>query len=196
MKYNTNQCLDDMCDRWVCGKQIVEADILIMLEKSAKVMCNLEKVFPLAFFDMHAHLVCHLVSEVALCGPEHARWMYWVERYLKILKSWVRKPARREGSMVAGYLKSETLFHFGGMVSALHMIAPSAWEEAQDERDTRVNLLGACQSRTLDDQLFRLQIHNYVLYNRPKMSAWREEYMYESTWHGMGNGHYTSITLF
>ncbi|TYK07537.1 transposon protein, putative, CACTA, En/Spm sub-class [Cucumis melo var. makuwa] len=43
------------------------------------------------------HLVVHLVREVKLCGPVYLRWMYPFERYMKVLKSFVRNRNRPEG---------------------------------------------------------------------------------------------------
>lgn len=162
--------------RWVCSKEINESEIPAMRERSALLMCNLEKVLPPGFFDLQAHLICHLVDEVAVAGTVHARWMYWVERYMKVLKGWVRQRARPEGSMAAGYLHQEALFFSGGIISSLDKSAPTAWEEAQDERQTGMKLMGAAAKRVLDNETFRLQIHNYVLGNHESMSEWREDF--------------------
>lgn len=139
-------------------------------------MVSMEKVFPPCFFDMQAHLVAHLVDEVALVGPVHGRWMYWVERYMKKLKDWVRQRAQPEGSMAAGYLMSEALFYSGGIIVAFDSNAPTAWEEAQDEAQTGLHVKGAERKRTLEPNVLRLQIHNYVLGNRPEMSTWITDY--------------------
>jgi hypothetical protein len=31
----------------------------------------------------------HLVDEVAIAGPVHYHWMYWLEQYMSVLKSYV-----------------------------------------------------------------------------------------------------------
>jgi hypothetical protein len=101
-----------------------------MKERSALFMCNLEKVLPPSFFDLQTHLVCHLVEEVAIAGTVHARWMYWMERYMRVLKIWVWQRARPEGSMAKGFLHAEALFYSGGVIAALDNDAPTTWEEA------------------------------------------------------------------
>ena len=164
--------------KWVCAKEIKDEEIPIMQKRSKLLMCNLEEVFPPAFFDMQTHLVGHLVHEVAIAGPVHARWMYWVERYLKTLKSWVWQPARPEGSMATGYLHNESLFLSGGMISILDKEAPIVWEEAQDDRQEGERLMGAAKRRSLYNDMFRKQIHNYVLQNAPELFEWRESYRY------------------
>jgi hypothetical protein len=41
------------------------------MDETAETMFTLEKVFPLASFDVMTHLVIHLVEELDLCGPNH-----------------------------------------------------------------------------------------------------------------------------
>jgi hypothetical protein len=36
-------------------------------------LCHLEKAFPPSFFDLMNHLCIHLVKELDICGPVHAR---------------------------------------------------------------------------------------------------------------------------
>jgi hypothetical protein len=54
------------------------------------------------------HLVLHLPDEAILGGPVHMRWMYPFERYMKKLKSYVRKKimSRR---LAEGYIADEAL---------------------------------------------------------------------------------------
>ncbi|KAL0290179.1 UNVERIFIED_CONTAM: hypothetical protein Sradi_7055600 [Sesamum radiatum] len=47
----------------------------------AVIMCNLEKVFPPAFFDSMEHLILHLPYEARVGGPVQYRWMYPFERF-------------------------------------------------------------------------------------------------------------------
>jgi hypothetical protein len=50
------------------------------------------------------------VDELDLCGPVATRWMYPIERYMKILKICVPNMARLEGYSVAkGTLEMKTL---------------------------------------------------------------------------------------
>jgi hypothetical protein len=55
-----------------------------MREKSIDTLCRLEKIFPPGMFDIQVHLISHLVDEVEVAGVVHARWMYWVERFMKV----------------------------------------------------------------------------------------------------------------
>ena len=61
-------------------------------------------VFPSSVFDIHIHLLVHLVDDIGYNGPVHYRWMYFVERFLKQLKDYVRNMALPESSIVEGHL--------------------------------------------------------------------------------------------
>jgi hypothetical protein len=83
----------------VCSKEIFLKKIPRMKVIAAKVVYKLKRAFPPSFFDCQMHLLVHLVDEVAIIGPVHCRWMYWLERYMAVLKGYVRNRARVEGSM-------------------------------------------------------------------------------------------------
>ncbi|KAD7478319.1 hypothetical protein E3N88_01455 [Mikania micrantha] len=74
-----------------------------------KILCNLELIYPPAFFDIMVHLVLHFPEEAILGGPLYMRWMYPFERYMKKLKAYVRNKARPEGSIAEGYVADEAL---------------------------------------------------------------------------------------
>ena len=69
----------------------------------------LEKYFPPSFFDIMIHLMVHLVREVRLCGPVYLRWMYPFERFMKVLKSYVRNHNHAEGCIVECYIAEEAI---------------------------------------------------------------------------------------
>jgi hypothetical protein len=85
--------------KWVCSKELFVEEISRMRVIAAEVVCKLEKAFPQSFFDCQVHLLIHLVDEIVIVGPVHCRWMYWLERYIAVLKGYVRNRARVEGSM-------------------------------------------------------------------------------------------------
>ena len=53
------------------------------------------------------HLTVHLVKETQLCGPAYMRWMYPIERYMKILKGYVKSRSRPEGCIAERYIVEE-----------------------------------------------------------------------------------------
>jgi hypothetical protein len=66
--------------RQLCAKQISKESILSLKENIAVLICKLEKIFPLGFFDPMQHLIIHLADEAFLGGPVQYRWMYPFER--------------------------------------------------------------------------------------------------------------------
>jgi hypothetical protein len=50
-----------------------------------EIICKLERIFPLSFFDSMEHLTIHLPYEANVGGPVQYRWMYPFERYVLIL---------------------------------------------------------------------------------------------------------------
>jgi Domain of unknown function (DUF4218) len=105
--------------RWVCLKEIHVEEIPRMRVLAAEVVCKLEKAFPPSFFDCQVHLLVHLVDEVGIAGPVHCQWMYWLERYMAVLKGYVRNRARVEGSMASGYLAAESMFYYGNILATI-----------------------------------------------------------------------------
>ena len=68
-----------------------------------------ELIFPPAFFDIMVHLVMHVPEEAILEGPVQMRWIYAFERFMKMLKEYVRNCARPEGSIAKGYVVNKAL---------------------------------------------------------------------------------------
>jgi hypothetical protein len=72
-------------------------------------MCMLEMCFPPSFFDMQQHLVIHLVDQIDTLGPLYLHSIFPYERYLAVLKSYVRNRAHPEGSIMEGYTTEEVV---------------------------------------------------------------------------------------
>ncbi|KAL4573491.1 hypothetical protein LXL04_020299 [Taraxacum kok-saghyz] len=95
--------------RSLCSKVIKPKDLERLQLKITKILCEFEKIFVPSFFDIMVHLPIHLVNEIMLGRPVQYRWMYFMERYLCKLKSYVRNKSRPEGSIAEGYLIEERL---------------------------------------------------------------------------------------
>ena len=93
----------------ICKKTIDTLHLKGMQEDVVVTLCLLEKYFPPSFFTIMVHLVVHLVREIEFCGPVHLRWMYPFERYMKVLKTYVRNRNRPEGCMVENYIVEEAI---------------------------------------------------------------------------------------
>ncbi|CAN6551339.1 unnamed protein product [Malus baccata var. baccata] len=95
--------------RQLCSKKESEEGFKELSARIALTLCQLEKIFPPAFFDIMVHLPVHLADEAALAGPVPYRWMYPIERYLQTLKRYVRNKGRPECSIAEAYLVDECL---------------------------------------------------------------------------------------
>lgn len=84
----------------ICKKEIDIVELDNIQRDLVETLCLLEKYFPPSFFTIMIHLTVHLVREVKLCGPVFTRWMYPFERYMKILKGYIRNKNRAEGCIV------------------------------------------------------------------------------------------------
>jgi hypothetical protein len=68
-------------------------------------MCTHEMCFPPSFFDMQQHPMIHLVDQILTLGPLYLHSIFPYERYMAILKSYVRNRAYPEGSIMDCYTK-------------------------------------------------------------------------------------------
>src|SRR5881394_2141533 len=78
----------------------------------AETLCLLEMVFPLSLFDMMVHLLGHIMDEIKILGPVFLHQIYPFERYMVVLKRYVRNCANLEGCMVQGYHMEEVVGAF------------------------------------------------------------------------------------
>ncbi|CAA7045730.1 unnamed protein product [Microthlaspi erraticum] len=86
--------------RDICSRSLTLDGIQSLEKKIAKLLCELEKIFPPSFFDVMEHLPVHLPREAELGGPVQYCWMYPFERFLFHLKKKVKNLSRVEGSIV------------------------------------------------------------------------------------------------
>jgi hypothetical protein len=63
-------------------------------------MCNLETIFPRSFLDLMPHLLIHIVHEMKYLGHVFLHQMYPFERFMTVLKKYVRHQSRLKGCMV------------------------------------------------------------------------------------------------
>lgn len=97
--------------KWICNKKISIADIHRKKTEATEILCLMQQYFSPSIFDIELHLVEHLVPKIEMAGLVSYRWMYFVERYMKVLKDFVWQRSRPEGSMAEGYLMSQAM-HF------------------------------------------------------------------------------------
>ena len=124
-------------------------------------LCLLEKYFPPSFFDIMIHLTMHLVREVRLCGPVYLRWMYPFERFMKLLKSYVRNYNRPEGCIVECYITEDAIEFCTKYLSNVDAIGIPIGPRIDHKIGTP--LPGSFVMKV--DPITLLQAHHYVLEN-------------------------------
>ncbi|XP_060202723.1 uncharacterized protein LOC132631141 [Lycium barbarum] len=88
---------------------ITPEDLACLEAEIRETVSQLERIFPLCFFDIMVHLGIHLPNELRLGGPVQGRWMYPPERFMCRFKSYVRNKNHVEGSIAEAYLVEECL---------------------------------------------------------------------------------------
>ncbi|MCO5552491.1 hypothetical protein L7F22_006003 [Adiantum nelumboides] len=100
----------------------------------------MKKELPTSFFDTQVQLLIHLVDAIELGGVVSARWMFWAERFMGVLKGYVRQKARPEGSMVKGWMLEECMYYVCEYLERTDFEAPRVWTNES--------------SSTMSDELF------------------------------------------
>ncbi|KAI5411415.1 hypothetical protein KIW84_056483 [Lathyrus oleraceus] len=154
----------------ICSK-VIDPAILQMLQKEIVItLCELEMFFPPSFFDIMVHLVVHLVKETQLCGPAYMRWMYPIERYMKILKGYVKNRSRPEGCMVERYIIEEAIEFCTEYLSNVQSIGLPKSQLV--EKKEGKNLIG--NKIVAVSRVERDQVHLYVLHNENEVEPYVE----------------------
>ncbi|XP_058775718.1 uncharacterized protein LOC131649992 [Vicia villosa] len=158
----------------LCSKEL-KVDELDCLEKHMAItLCKLERIFPPSFFDVMVHLPIHLANEAKLGGTVQYRWMYPIERFLRVLKNYVRNKARPEGSIAEGYLAEECM-----TFCARYLVDMDSRLNQPDRYMDCVIRLKQLQDGRINDQLIalsrgpdsRVLIHNRYILNNFKFRA-------------------------
>jgi hypothetical protein len=108
---NVKRAITNLClfFKKICSHSIDVAELDKLQSNVVETVCDLEMFFPPSFFDIMPHLSVHITGEIKLCGPVAFRWMYPFERFMKVLKGYVRNRYRPEASMVESYITEEVL---------------------------------------------------------------------------------------
>src|SRR5438105_281730 len=93
----------------IAHKVIDPAELSALNIEIAETLYLLEMVFLLSLFDMMVHLFGHTVDEIKIRGPVFLHQMYLFERYMAVLKRYVRNHANPEGCMIQGYHMEEVI---------------------------------------------------------------------------------------
>jgi hypothetical protein len=80
-----------------------------LLKEIPVLICKLEKIFPPGWFNPMQHLV-HIPYGAKVVCPMQYRWMYYIERAPKYLRSMVCNKARVEGNITESFLLKEITY--------------------------------------------------------------------------------------
>jgi hypothetical protein len=156
--------------RKLCAKQFDPIEMANMQSQVIVLVCKLEKIFPLGFFNPMQHLMIHLPYEASMGGPVQFRWNYPIERGQKYLKSKVRNRARVEASIAEAYILDEisnfTSIYFANQVQTIHNPVPR-YNVATQSIDCSLNLFfirGDSTSRGVPRHLTREEWNAAMLY--------------------------------
>ena len=99
------------CVHWITSKKIHVVSIPQWHQEIIEIVCMFEKELPTSFMDLQVHILIHHVEEVELVGVVSFRCMFFLERYMKKLKGFVRHREKPEGSKVEGYISYESFYY-------------------------------------------------------------------------------------
>jgi hypothetical protein len=158
----------------------VNIDQLSTIQKDlVETLCLFEKYFPPSFFDIMIHLTVHLVREVQLCGPVYFRWMYPFERFMKVLKGYVRNRNRPEGCIAECYIAEEAVEFCSEYLSGVETIGIPAVRNNTTNNAASLNLITEGRpilgGTLVDvDNAMWSQAHFYVLQNTAEVEPYIE----------------------
>lgn len=164
--------------RWISCKEINPSSIVRAKEDAIETVCLLEEHFPTSILNIQAHLLVHLVDEVEIAGTVHARWMFFLERFMKTLKGFVRQRARPEGSMAEGWLVQESCVFISEYLLRSSNNVVQLWNTKDDDRLLGEVPQGNGVVARFSEEL-RTKVSNYCMMNNEGMQKWYE--IYEET---------------
>jgi hypothetical protein len=101
--------------------------------------------------------------------------MYFVERYLRVLKGWVRNMARPESCIAKGYVTHEAMKFATEYCIDLDPKWASAWGDEGDKRMDDAFLQKAYVEKVMSEVEYE-QAHKFILLNHSAMEIWMDQY--------------------
>ncbi|MCO5574600.1 hypothetical protein L7F22_028388 [Adiantum nelumboides] len=138
----------------------------------------IEKYLPPSMLTIQVHLLVHVVDEIEMAGTVHCRWMFFLERFMKTLKGFVRQKARPEGSMAEGWIVQESLVYITEWIAEFDketQESPMLWRVGEDERLMTDVAHGGGTSKRMDTMLEE-KINRFCMLHHPTMDKWLTTY--------------------
>ncbi|XP_022685469.1 uncharacterized protein LOC101776219 [Setaria italica] len=154
-------------------------------------LVSFELLFPPSFFNIMTHLLVHLVKEIGILGPVYLHNMWPFERFMAVLKNYVRNRARPEGSIARGYGTEEVIEFCVDFIDSIDSIGvPTSRHEG---RLRGMGTLGRKSSLSNDTDLFD-KAHYTVLQQSSFVSPYIEQHRQMLAW--LARGPATTIVKF
>ncbi|MCO5594313.1 hypothetical protein L7F22_048342 [Adiantum nelumboides] len=161
--------------RWITSKKIDISSIAQKKRECIELLCLMEKQLPTSFFDIQVHVLIHLVDEIEIAGVVSTRWMFWVERFMGVLKGLVRQRAQPEDSMSEGWVLGECMYYLAEYLERIDEGAPRKWtlDEPTILSDEILCGKSICFKVSYEE---RTNLSTFVIYNSQCMEKVVEEY--------------------
>lgn len=101
--------------------------------------------------------------------------MFFLERFMKTLKGFVRQRARPEGSMAEGWLVQESLVLITEFLGSSDPEMPRLWSQETNLRVIGEQPQGEGVMKKMDNSL-REKINKFCILNSQSMEKWIEKY--------------------
>ncbi|KAJ9552450.1 hypothetical protein OSB04_016495 [Centaurea solstitialis] len=185
---NISAPIIELCSffKQVCARSLVVDDMRKTENQLVKILCNMELIFPPAFFDINDSFGPAFTGRGYPWGPVYMRWMYPFERYMKKLKNYVRNKAKPEGSIAEGYIADEALtfcsMYFEGVQTRFNR--PDRNEDVVVPRRQLSVFESQCRATSKKTIIFlgeevRKTIEWFVLNNCHEIDVYKEEFKSE-----------------
>jgi len=155
----------------ISQKVINPEDLPRLQNDVVQCLVSFELVFPPSFFNIMTHLLVHLVDEIFILGPVFLHNMFPFERFMGVLKKYVRNRARPEGSMVKGYGTEEVIEFCVDFVPGLKPIGVP--QSRHEGRLSGKGTIGAKSMICMDGHSLT-QAHHTVLQNSSLVAPYFE----------------------
>jgi hypothetical protein len=171
--------------RQLCAKELSRTMIVDLESLTHMLLCKLEKIFPLGFFNPMQHLILHLPYEARMGGMQ-GRWCYPIERCLKTIQKKCRNKCKIKASIAEVYFVEEvsnfTITYYGDKQSSVHN-PPPRYNDGDNESNLSIFLgqLGSTSgstTKTLRHEEWR-HIMLYVLNNLEEVTPYMEHFLHE-----------------
>src|SRR5215216_5683697 len=156
------------------SQKVIDPEILPRLRSDvAQCLVSFELVFSLSFFNIMTHVLVHLVDEIVVLGSVFLHNMFPFERFMGVLKKYVRNHARPEGSISLGHQTEDVIGFCVDFIPGLKKIGLP--QSRYEERLTGNGTLGGDSIICRDGHSWS-QAHYTVLQNSTLVTPYVDEH--------------------